>query len=266
MPFFTTNDGVKINYHDYGVSPAQAVVFVNGYSASEITWLLQTEVFAKAGYHVVTYDQRNHGASDKVAYGLTIQRLGLDLAQLIAHLQLTKVILIGHSMGASTINAYEELMTADNLAAVVTEDQSPTFLKFSDWLNGAGKDLSELTDFMAGFAQTHLTKKPLPDEIKRTLGRGMLPFDFKANSGLFRNVVTQDWRANLARETVPHLFLAGGASPIFPPEHAQAARELQKNESSQALVFEGCGHILHLEEAEKFNETVLDFLGKVVEA
>ena len=61
----------------------------------------------------------------------------------------------------------------------------------------------------------------------------------------------------------PHLFFAGEKSPIFPAIHAQAARELQNNPNSEVQIFEGCGHILHLEEIEKFNETVIDFLNKI---
>ena len=266
MSFFTTNDGVAINYHEYGDKSAQALIFINGYSASEITWFLQIDAFVQAGFHVVTYDHRNHGESDKVTYGLTIQRIGKDLSELMVHLELTDVILIGHSMGAATINAYEELMTDGAVRAVVTEDQAPTFLKFSDWLDGNGQELSALPDFMEAFPRTHLTVKPLPDDVKRTLGKGMLPFDFKANAGLLRNVMVQDWRANIARERVPHLFLAGGNSPIFPPEHAIAARALQHNPQSEALVFPGDGHILHLEDAEKFNATVLNFLESITQA
>ena len=53
------------------------------------------------------------------------------------------------------------------------------------------------------------------------------------------------------------------SSLALPAIHAQAARELQKNPDSEFQIFEGCGHILHLEEIEKFNQAVIDFLYKI---
>ncbi|MGL4334804.1 MAG: alpha/beta fold hydrolase, partial [Lactococcus garvieae] len=50
MPFYTTNDGVQINYHSYGATENQAIVFINGYSASEVTWAFQVDYFVAAGY------------------------------------------------------------------------------------------------------------------------------------------------------------------------------------------------------------------------
>ena len=37
----------------------------------------------------------------------------------------------------------------------------------------------------------------------------------------------------------------------------------KKNPDSEFQIFEGCGHILHLEEIEKFNQAVIDFLYKI---
>ena len=264
MSFFTTNDLVEINFHDYGSKENQAMILIGGYSSSEVTWFAQIESFVNAGYRVITYDHRSHGDSQKVDYGLTLHRLAMDLNELIEHLKLENVILIGHSMGAATIMAYEELFTDKNLKAVITEDQAPTFFKSADWLNGQyGKTLTELTTFIDDFPKTRLTQKKLSDTVKRTLGRGMKPFDFKRYRPLLQNVILQDWRKELGQEEKPHLFFAGELSPIFPAVHAKAARELQKNTESEVQIFEACGHILHLEEIEKFNQTVINFLNKI---
>ncbi|GAB2024575.1 alpha/beta hydrolase [Lactovum odontotermitis] len=265
MSNFTTNDKVAINFHEYGLKTGQAVIFVNGYSASEATWMLQIGAFSKEKFHVITYDHRSHGRSDKVNYGLSAQRLAMDLKELIDYLQLEKVVLVGHSMGAAVILAYEQMFTDANLSAVVTEDQSPLFLKSPDWLNGSGKNFADLAEFMDDFPRTHLTKKPLSDALKREIGKNLLPFDFQLGRPLLQNVITQDWRPVLEKEAVPHLFLAGSESPVFPPEHAQAALALTHNKMSQCLTFTGCGHIPHLEDASLFDEAVINFIESVDE-
>lgn len=264
MPFFTTNDSVKINFHDYGNQTAQALVLIGGYSASEVTWFAQIDAFVAAGYRVITYDHRSHGDSQQVDYGMTLHRLAMDLHELMAELELSQPILLGHSMGAATIMAYEELFTDEKLSAVITEDQGPTFLKDESWLNGqAGRTLAELETFIEDFPKTRLTQKTLSDDVKRALGRGMKFFDFKRHRALLQNVILQDWRAQLQQEKVPHLFFAGGKSPIFPVVQSQAARDLQKNPQSEIQVFADCGHILHLEETQKFNHSVIEFLKKL---
>ena len=264
MSFFTTNDLVKINFHDYGIQLNQPLILIGGYSSSEVTWFAQIETFVNAGYRVITYDHRSHGDSQQVDYDLTLHRLAMDLKELIDYLQLKNVVLIGHSMGAATIMAYEELFTDENVSAIITEDQAPTFFKSADWLNGQyGKTLTELSVFIDDFPKTRLTQKKLSDSVKRTLGHGMKPFDFKRYRPLLQNVILQDWRPELGQEKKPHLFFAGEKSPIFPAIHALAARELQNNPNSEVQIFEGCGHILHLEEIEKFNQAVIVFLNKI---
>jgi len=260
MSYFTTNDGVKLNYHLYGEASKGTIVLIGGYSSSEVTWHFQLNSFVEAGYRVLTYDHRGHGASDQVFYGQTIHRLAEDLKELLEGLDIVNPVLVGHSMGSATIMAYEELFTDSGLTAVITEDQGPCFLMKDGWLEGWGHDLASLESFMHDFPRTKLTQKQLSDDTKRILGKGMLPFNFLAYQPLLMNVILQDWRENLKQETVPHLFLAGGKSPIFPAEHAAAARSLQSNPKSDSEVFEGCGHILHIEDAEKFNQRVLEFL------
>lgn len=259
-----TNDDVKIFYETHGKPENQPIIFVNGYSASTVTWCRQLDFFVQHDFYVITFDHRSHGKSQNVDFGLTLHRLAADLAELIAHLQLKNVLLVGHSMGAATIMAYEELFTDENLMAIITEDQAPTFIKSDDWSDGKfGRNLSDLTAFIDEFPRTKLTQKQLSDDVKRELGKGMLPFDFKRYRTLLQNVILQDWRANLTKENKPHLFLAGGNSPIFSPLHAESARNLQSNPQSESLIFEGCGHILHLEDEEKFNQTVLAFYQKL---
>ncbi|MFV0556687.1 MAG: alpha/beta fold hydrolase [Lactovum sp.] len=265
MVSFKTNDEIEISYHCLGNPLAQAVIFINGYSSSEVTWFLQLEKFAQSGFYVISYDHRNHGLSEKTKRGQSLQRLATDLHELILTLNLKKPILIGHSMGAATIMAYEELFTDKDLLAVITEDQAPLFLKSEDWLEGRGKAIDVLDDFIEKFPLLPLTQKPLSDNVKRELGKKMLPFNFKESQNLLRNIIIQDWRLILENEKCPHLFIAGEKSAIFPSQHATAACQLTQHSLSKEIVIKDCGHIPHLESAEEFNQYTLDFIKNVME-
>jgi len=87
--------------------PKPTVVLSHGYCLTSECWVLQRRALRRAGYRVVTWDQRGHGRSGmgpKVGYH--IDQLGRDLyAVLQAAAPTGDLALIGHSMGGMTIMA-----------------------------------------------------------------------------------------------------------------------------------------------------------------
>lgn len=94
---YVTIDGTRIRYVEEGKGPP--VVFLHGLGASIYTWRDVLGPVAQAGFHVVAFDNRGFGGSDKPATGYR----PADYAALAAHfldsLHLTDVVLVGHSMG-----------------------------------------------------------------------------------------------------------------------------------------------------------------------
>lgn len=262
MAFFKTNDQVAINYQLQGNPTGQTIIFVEGYSGNEATWCAQISDFIQAGFRVLTYDRRNHGHSQTVPFGMQIARHGMDLAELIAKLNLKKPILIGHSMGAGTIFAYLSLFGCNNIQALVTEDQSPKGISDDNWpfglFNANWQNFSKKARLIA---TTKLTRLTINDDIKRALGlaySSYQPFDFQFNYPLLIDSLVQDWRPEIKNETVRHLFLAGSASPLWSCEHAKSAASL--NPLAEDYVFQGAGHIPHLESPKEFNQLVINFI------
>ena len=61
-----TPDGVKINVRDWPHRQgARPILFIHGFSQSQDCWDRQTTAIQLWDYHIVTYDNRGHGASDK---------------------------------------------------------------------------------------------------------------------------------------------------------------------------------------------------------
>ena len=90
-------DDVKIHYTNYG-NAGRALVFVHGWSCDESYWDRQVEEF-EDDYRVVTIDLAGHGESGTQREDWTIEAYGRDVAAVVNHLDLSEVILIGHSMG-----------------------------------------------------------------------------------------------------------------------------------------------------------------------
>lgn len=91
-------DGVPIAYEVYGEG-SPALVFIHGWSCDRSYWTAQLEPFSRR-HQVVAIDLGGHGESGQSGRSQwTIASFGADVASVVQHLGLERVILIGHSMG-----------------------------------------------------------------------------------------------------------------------------------------------------------------------
>jgi pimeloyl-ACP methyl ester carboxylesterase len=90
-------DGVDIVYDVRGRGEP-AIVFVHCWSCDRTFWKNQVDVFAKT-HRVVTVDLGGHGQSGTNRTTWTVASLAGDVQSVMDALKLTRVILVGHSMG-----------------------------------------------------------------------------------------------------------------------------------------------------------------------
>src|SRR5579871_2116328 len=60
-----TPDGLTISAQDWGNPNGPEILFIHGYSQSYLSWSRQTDSDLAKEFHIVTYDLRGHGGSDK---------------------------------------------------------------------------------------------------------------------------------------------------------------------------------------------------------
>lgn len=104
MTTFTTSDNVTLFYKDWGVG--QPVLFSHGWPLSSDAWDNQMLFFGQRGYRVIAHDRRGHGRSEQTWFGNDMDRYADDLAELIEHLDLRNIIIIGHSTGGGEVAHY----------------------------------------------------------------------------------------------------------------------------------------------------------------
>ena len=90
-------DGTRVRYVEAGAGPA--VVLIHGLGASIYSWRGVIGPVAAAGFHVVAFDNRGFGGSDKPGTGYHPADLAALADHLLDSLRLTDVVLVGHSMG-----------------------------------------------------------------------------------------------------------------------------------------------------------------------
>lgn len=270
IPYLVTEDNVKIYYEKKG--RGKAVILIHGWSCSRLHFKKQVESL-KQKYQVISYDLRGHGASDRCEQGLTMSRMAKDLQELIDYLELDNVSLVGWSMGSYIIYEYIKQNGCTGLDKICLIDMTPKFINDDDWQLGMLGRFSYKQNLKVLSLLCHdwlaYTYKFVPSLFAKS--RKLDPYEelwyleeAQKNTphvmiNLWIAMGSEDYRSILPKITVPCLITYGEESQLYLPE---ASEYLHKNiPNSQLIAFPGCGHGLHLEEPDKFNRVLINFLG-----
>ncbi len=100
-----SSDGVRIAFIDVAPDHGEPILLIHGFASNHrINWINPrwVETLSKAGRRVVAFDNRGHGASEKLydpaAYHSAI--MARDAANLLDRLQIERADVMGYSMGA----------------------------------------------------------------------------------------------------------------------------------------------------------------------
>ncbi|HEX7040372.1 MAG TPA: alpha/beta hydrolase [Trueperaceae bacterium] len=104
MSWVTTNDGTAIFYKDWGQGPT--VMLSHGWPLNADAWDPQMLFLAQNGYRAVAHDRRGHGRSTQASSGNDMDTYADDLEAVMKALDLTDVVLVGHSTGGGEVAHY----------------------------------------------------------------------------------------------------------------------------------------------------------------
>lgn len=272
---FTTNDGVTLRYEEAG--SGKPLVCIPGWSQTAAQWKHQLGGLSDK-YRVIAVDMRGHGESDKPDNGYTIQRLAKDVQDLLVARNLTDVTLMGHSMGSSVIWSYWQLWGKDRLSKLIFVDQMPMITADPKWSaqekedSGAIFDPTSLYDTInalagpdgakttEGFIGGMFTKAYSRSEVEWVVKQNLkMPREYAA--ALLYNHATQDWRKVIPRVSLPTLVVGGRVSVVPWKSQAWIARQVAGSKIEIFEESEGGNHFMFMENPDKFNRIVRDFIG-----
>ncbi|GGA49799.1 MULTISPECIES: alpha/beta fold hydrolase [Bacillaceae] len=272
MAFFETSDGVKLYYQQKG--EGQPIVLVHGWSSDHKTFDQPFEELSKK-FNVVSFDLRGHGASDRPEHGLTLKRFASDLEELMEHLNLMNVTLVGHSMGVSTTFEYVKNFGVSRLKAVSLFDMTPKLVNEEDWNLGLyhGKytredslnDLTVINDSLKEFAKPffkvtvpYLTGEMMEEQLNLVVN-GNTPHVLAA---MWHAMAVGDYRDVLPQITVPTQIVYGEKSTLYSKETAEYMKEQIPN--SEVIPFENCTHLLVAEDVVKTAKVIEELASSMV--
>lgn len=253
---FKTSDGVHIHFTDAG--KGRPLVFIPGWTMPGWIWQKQIDEFSR-NYRVIAVDPRSQGESDKPPYGHLPEDRARDYKELVDHLSLRRPVLIGWSMGCGELLKYVEQFGTTNLSGLVLVDgflwDKPSleiFGAMSGWMNQLQQDRRSQA---GGFVRS-MYKKPQPEDyLKRVIDASIeVPSDTAAVL-IYNMIAVKDFSPAFARLDLPLLF-------AYQPSTQPSADLLKARLGPKVRLerFEGAGHALFVDDAEKFNRVLEDYL------
>ena len=272
MPRYENRRGESLWYEERG--GGYPVVFVHGWCMSSAVWKYQFDGLA-GSCRTLAPDLRGHGCSRNIAGNIDFAGFANDLADLLEQLNLTKVVLVGWSMGAQiALQASAEL--SDRLAGMVLVSATPCFTSSAEFRYGlaekeAGgmrlkvqRNTRRALDgfYTRMFAEGDVENHLVSSEIMELLA-SISPPDTCGVLEALDSLARADMRPLLPCIHVPTLILNGSHDRICLP---QASNYLKEHISGAGqFVFDGCGHAPFLTQSQQFNAELFRFIRSVCE-
>ena len=277
MPFISLKNSVECFYHVCG-SGNRTVVLIHGAGATCRLWALQKKALVEAGYRLIIYDVRGHGATRGTDGLYSIDLFSEDLYELLRSLEVSEeVILCGISMGGLIAQQFcidhpdmVKAMILSNTYSFLGEEYVAAAVgvtKEEIEKNGISAKLIYDTFMSLYRGKLDVTAQMLqaadlllPEEPGRSIffdDQIFIPseedyFKTKAATGSF------DSRSRLGEIKCPVLVIGSENDMIIPFPYSQYLHD--HIEGSNLVMMKGMNHVPCLEDPENYNKTIIGFL------
>jgi non-heme chloroperoxidase len=272
MAMFTTTDGTRLFYNDWGVG--QPVVFSHGWPLSADAFEDQMFFLASHGYRVIAHDRRGHGRSEQPWQGNDMDTYADDLADLVKHLDLQAAIHVGHSTGGGEVTRYiGRHGTARVAKAVLIGAVPPVMLRsdknpggapldvFDGLRAGVQADRSQLfKDLSLPFYGYNRPGAKVSEGVRDSFWlQGMLA-GMPASYFCIKAFSETDMTEDLKKFDIPTLILHGDDDQIVPIA-ASALLSAKLVKGATLKVYQGGAHGMCTTQKDEVNADLLGFIG-----
>lgn len=254
-------NGIRLHYWRTGGEGKPVLVMAHGITDYGLNWANLAARF-EADYDIIMYDARGHGFSAKPGGPYSLATHVEDLVGLVKALGIEKPILMGHSMGGSTV-ALTAATYPDLPAAVIMEDPP-----MEEALETLTVDI--LDDWKGMVAEMNVTsKQELMKNARTKYHPGWTAFQYDQWAESKRlvdpNVIDilkgngfGDPRAMFPKITAPTLILkAEPEKEEYRKRHLEAAALLP---NGKLIHIEGAGHLIRNDKPLEAEREIRHFL------
>jgi pimeloyl-ACP methyl ester carboxylesterase len=262
MPFITVPDGMRLYYEVSG--QGEPLLLVNGQGMDHTSWKTLRDDFTDH-YHVIVFDHRGTGLSDKPADPpYTTRGFAHDAIALLNHLGIARTHVYGYSMGGR-ISQWLGINYGERIGALVLGATSPGSTHGVPrpaevnalWTNPPA-DPREALEKMSGLFFSPAWATSHPDVVKATFQR--LPLPEYVRKMIVQASEEHDAWDLLPRITAPTLIIHGSDDVLNPTGNASLLAERIPN--AEVVLFEGARHGYLIEFREEASRIVNAFLAR----
>lgn len=273
MALFKTKEGVEIFYKDQG--KGQPVVFSHGWPLTGDAWDGQMTFLLEKGYRVIAHDRRGHGRSTQTWENNTMDQFADDLSELIEHLDLKDMILVGHSTGGGEVTRYIGRHGTKRVAKVVLVGAVPPLMLkteknpgglpievFNDIRKNTFDNRSQFfKDIPIPFYGYNRPGAKLSEGIRDSFWLQGMMGGLKAQWDCIKEFSETDFTEDLKKFDVPTFIVHGDDDQIVPIASA-ALLSSKLVPHAELLIYEGGSHGLAQTEQDRFNADLFAFIKK----
>ena len=253
----TTPDGLTIAAQEWGNPNGPGIVFIHGFSQSSLSWMRQTNSDLAKDFHIVTYDLRGHGNSDKPLDAARYRdgKAWADEVQAVIDAAgLKRPVLVGWSYAGRVISDYVTNRGANGIAGINFVDASIKFIPEYVGDNLKNLPLMASEDMLTNINATRVflhgcfSKQPSADDFETMLAFNMM-VPPKVRAGLGGRPL--DATAVMSKLTIPVLVTHGAEDKNAKVDTAKFTASTIPG--AKLSIYDGVGHSPFYEDAPRFN-------------
>lgn len=245
---------------------ADWMVLIHGAGGSTVTWKRQIPELSRY-YNLLLVDLPGHGkmasrSNNDPAY--SFEGIGMKIWEVIDHLKLTRVHLVGVSLGTVIALAMCE-QRSHNVASLINGGAIVRLSKKLKLLARASLALAKVIGYPAFYKLSAAVMMPRKNhQTSRDVfireSRFLSTQEFQKWTAMYRGLDETLNRLFHAEMAIPHLMVMGAQDHLFLDP---ARKYVALHNDVQLEILAGCGHVVSIEQAAKFNRLCLAFLNQL---
>ena len=268
MPVVQANE-IEIYYEEHG--SGEPLLLIMGWGGNAATWDPQLEGLAER-YRVIAFDNRGAGRTKAPDGPYTISQMAADTAGLLHALGVPKAHVFGVSMGGMVAQElaldYPDLVGALILGCTSPGGSNATGKeRLQEDIEAVrttnGTDMAE-PEWFSEFLKRLWTEEALAKSASQlqdfVLSLIRFPPSTRGLHWQIDAVSVHDTYDRLPLIGQPTLVITGGEDSLIDPGNADILAE--RIPGAELRVFPGLKHAFHLEQPDKVNSVIIDFIGR----